>query len=101
MADTTGITNGTWTTNKYESEGGATQSDWGMIYRSGAHLNERVNTLATELQKMLSDPKIEMDNPVILAKLSALTSHYNLARQTQSNISKQLKETAQTISRNM
>ncbi|MGL4487419.1 MAG: EscF/YscF/HrpA family type III secretion system needle major subunit [Yersinia sp. (in: enterobacteria)] len=99
--DTTGISNGEWSNNNYESEKNIRTSEWGMIYRSGAHLNERVNTLANELQKMLSDKTNEMDNPTTLAKISALNGHYNGVRQAQSNIMKSIKDTSQAIIRNM
>ena len=101
MADTAGITNGKWTINTYESEGGTQTSDYGMIYRAGAAPNERITSLANDLKTKLETAKTELDNPVILAEISALNGHYNSARQLQSNLMKSLKDTSQAIIRNM
>lgn len=94
-------TNGNWTTSKYETIDTTSTSNWGLMYRSGAHLNGRVEELANELQQILGDPKTELDNPTVLAKLSSLNGHYNSARQAQSNLMKSVKDTSQAIIRNM
>lgn len=92
---------GNWETSNLEGVDATSSSNWGMQYRSGALLNTRVKALADELQTMLSDSKGELDNPIVLAKISALNGHYNGARQIQSNVMKSLKDTAQAIIRNM
>ncbi|WP_145520434.1 EscF/YscF/HrpA family type III secretion system needle major subunit [Yersinia mollaretii] len=104
--------NGDWNTSTYEAipttttgtgTSATTTSDpsWGFIYRSGAHLNSRVTELANKLQSTLSDPNAELDNPIVLAQISALNGHYNGARQAQSNLMKSVKDTSQAIIRNM
>ncbi|HHA0034261.1 TPA: EscF/YscF/HrpA family type III secretion system needle major subunit [Yersinia enterocolitica] len=93
--------NGNWSTSKYEAVDNSSTSNWGMQYRSGALLNKRVEELADELKKELENPNNEMDNPIVLAKISALNGHYNSARQAQSNIMKSIKDTSQAIIRNM
>ncbi|CNK52104.1 EscF/YscF/HrpA family type III secretion system needle major subunit [Yersinia mollaretii] len=86
----------------YETSSTATASDsFGMMFRTGGLLNTRVKTLADELNTLLSDTTNEMDNPVVLAKISALNGHYNSARQAQSNLMKSVKDTSQAIIRNM
>ncbi|WP_145556373.1 EscF/YscF/HrpA family type III secretion system needle major subunit [Yersinia canariae] len=95
-ADTT-----SWDTSAFEKPDTTSDKNWGMQYRAGALLNTRVKALADELQTMLSDSKGELDNPIVLAKISALNGHYNGARQIQSNVMKSLKDTAQAIIRNM
>ncbi|WP_145932184.1 EscF/YscF/HrpA family type III secretion system needle major subunit [Yersinia bercovieri] len=92
---------GNWNTSKYEEVDEVSISNWGMTYRSGALLNDRVKKLADELKAALENPKNEMDNPIVLAKISALNGHYNGARQAQSNIMKSIKDTSQAIIRNM
>lgn len=94
-------TNGNWTTSKYEAIDTTSTSNWGLMYRSGAHLNGRVEVLANELKEILNDKTIELDNPTTLAKLSSLNGHYNSARQAQSNLMKSIKDTSQAIIRNM
>lgn len=93
--------NGNWSTSEYEKVDTTSTSNWGMMYRSGALLNTRVKELADELKTALSDKNNEMDNPIVLAKISALNGHYNGARQAQSNIMKSVKDTSQAIIRNM
>lgn len=94
-------TNGNWETSEYEKIDATSPSKWGMTYRSGALLNTRVKALADELKTALEDANNEMDNPIVLAKISALNGHYNGARQAQSNIMKSVKDTSQAIIRNM
>lgn len=93
--------NGNWKTSEYEKVDATSTSNWGMTYRSGALLNTRVQALADELKAALENPNNEMDNPIVLAKISALNGHYNGARQAQSNIMKSVKDTSQAIIRNM
>ncbi|MGE4802859.1 EscF/YscF/HrpA family type III secretion system needle major subunit [Yersinia hibernica] len=93
--------NGNWSTSAFETVDTTSTSNWGMQYRSGALLNTRVKELADQLKSALSDTKNEMDNPIVLAKISALNGHYNSARQAQSNIMKSIKDTSQAIIRNM
>ncbi|CNH90098.1 EscF/YscF/HrpA family type III secretion system needle major subunit [Yersinia mollaretii] len=94
---------GDWSASTYEAipAGQAADKNWGFVYRGGAHLNGRVEELANELQRMLADTKTELDNPIVLAKISALNGHYNGARQAQSNLMKSVKDTSQAIIRNM
>lgn len=92
---------GNWSTSQYEAVDTKSDKNWGMQYRSGALLNGRVEELANELKKELENANNEMDNPVVLAKISALNGHYNSARQAQSNIMKSIKDTSQAIIRNM
>ncbi|MBF1996217.1 EscF/YscF/HrpA family type III secretion system needle major subunit [Serratia symbiotica] len=93
--------NGNWTTSEYEKVDTASTNNWGMMYRNGSLLNARVETLANELKNALEDANNEMDNPIVLAKISALNGHYNSARQAQSNVMKSIKDTSQAIIRNM
>lgn len=91
-----------WTTAKtseYETAG--KNDSYGMIFRTGGLLNSRVKTLADELNALLKDTTTELDNPMVLAKISALNGHYNGARQAQSNLMKSVKDTSQAIIRNM
>ncbi|CNH38992.1 Uncharacterised protein [Yersinia massiliensis] len=97
---TTPPTSYDWDVSSFEQPNASTDK-WGMTYRSGALLNSRVKTLADELKAALENPNNEMDNPIVLAKISALNGHYNGARQAQSNIMKSVKDTSQAIIRNM
>jgi type III secretion protein F len=89
----------TWSTNSYEAFDPS--SPYGMMYRTGGLLSDRVKSLADKLNDKLKDPSIEMDNPVVLAEISALNGHYNSVRQAQSNIMKSVKDTSQAIIRNL
>lgn len=92
---------GNWSTSDYEAVDNSSTNNWGMMYRSGGLLNSRVEKLANELKAALENANNELDNPVVLAKISALNGHYNSARQAQSNIMKSIKDTSQAIIRNM
>ncbi|CNH96205.1 type III secretion apparatus needle protein [Yersinia aldovae] len=93
------VTQSTWSTNAYEAFDAS--SPYGMMYRTGGLLSDRVKSLADKLNAKLADKTIEMDNPVVLAEISALNGHYNSVRQAQSNIMKSVKDTSQAIIRNL
>ncbi|WP_265694663.1 EscF/YscF/HrpA family type III secretion system needle major subunit [Providencia rustigianii] len=76
-------------------------SKWGMMYRSTAGVSERTKTIADELKLMLDDKSLEVDNPLVLGKITALSGNYNMARQLQSNVMKSIKDAAQAIIRNV
>nr|WP_282551780.1 EscF/YscF/HrpA family type III secretion system needle major subunit [Providencia sp. JUb39] len=71
------------------------------MYRSSAGISERTKTIADELKSMIDNPNLEVDNPLNLGKITALSGNYNMARQLQSNIMKSFKDAAQAIIRNM
>nr|WP_282553198.1 EscF/YscF/HrpA family type III secretion system needle major subunit [Providencia rustigianii] len=50
---------------------------------------------------MLDDKSLEVDNPLVLGKITALSGNYNMARQLQSNVMKSIKDAAQAIIRNV
>lgn len=86
--------------NDYEKMD-TTNDSFGMESRIGKQFDGRVETLANKLQAQINDAKNELDNPLVLAEISALNGHYNSARQTQSSIMKSIKDTAQSIIRNI
>ncbi|HHL2560661.1 TPA: EscF/YscF/HrpA family type III secretion system needle major subunit [Yersinia enterocolitica] len=92
------LSTGHWETSAYEKPG--TNSKWGMAYRVGGLMNDKVKQLADELKKSLENTA-ELDNPLTLAKISALNGNYNGSRQLQSNLIKSLKDTSQAIIRNV
>ena len=92
---------GNWEVNKLETNAASPVSQWGMQYRVGAKMNPQVKKLADELDSMLSKKNQELDNPEVLAKIASVSGHYNSARQAQSSIMKSIKDTAQSIIRNM
>lgn len=73
----------------------------GMELRIGSKFDDRVQKLAKDLQDEIQAASNELDNPVVLAKISGLNGHYNSARQLQSSIMKSIKDTAQSIIRNI
>lgn len=89
-----------WTTSNFEATT-STNSKWGMIYRASAGLNERTKVIADELKNTLDNPNVEVDNPLVLGKITALSGNYNMARQLQSNVMKSIKDAAQAIIRNV
>ncbi|HHR6130463.1 TPA: EscF/YscF/HrpA family type III secretion system needle major subunit [Providencia alcalifaciens] len=93
-------TDGNWDASEFEKTD-ATNSPWGMMYRSSAGLSQRTQTIADELKKMLDDKSLEVDNPLVLGKITALSGNYNMARQLQSNVMKSIKDAAQAIVRNV
>ncbi|HDL6961227.1 TPA: type III secretion apparatus needle protein [Yersinia enterocolitica] len=99
MATIEGIMQGgNWEASAYEVPGA--NSKWGMAYRVGGLMNDKVKELADELKKSLENTS-ELDNPLTLAKISALNGNYNGSRQLQSNLIKSLKDTSQAIIRNV
>ena len=97
--NTNNTTPAVWSTNGYEEFD--PNSPYGMMYRTGGLLSDRVKSLADKLDGILKNKNIEMDNPVVLAEISALNGHYNSVRQAQSNIMKSVKDTSQAIIRNL
>ena len=94
--------NGNWDASTLETASTtATDNKWGMMYRSSAGISDRTKTIADELKSMLDDKSLEVDNPLVLGKITALSGNYNMARQLQSNIMKSIKDAAQAIVRNV
>lgn len=100
---------GNWKSSAFETPV-AGDKNWGMMYRSSANVNNRAKELADELKKILDGKtttsdgktvKLEVDNPLVLGKITALSGSYNMARQLQSNLMKSIKDTAQAIIRNV
>ncbi|MBS3050418.1 EscF/YscF/HrpA family type III secretion system needle major subunit [Enterobacter mori] len=95
-------TTGNWTASQLETPVTATgTNNWGMVYQAGSHLNSKIEKIANELQTVLADANQSLDNPILLAKISALNGHYNGARQAQSGVMKAMKDTSQAIIRNI
>ncbi|EFB73051.1 Uncharacterised protein [Providencia rustigianii] len=98
-------TTGNWVGANFEntvtSSATSNDSKWGMMYRSTAGVSERTKTIADELKSMLDDKSLEVDNPLVLGKITALSGNYNMARQLQSNVMKSIKDAAQAIIRNV
>ncbi|HEQ1859331.1 TPA: type III secretion apparatus needle protein [Providencia alcalifaciens] len=92
--------NGHWDASTLEKTD-PSDSKWGMMYRSSAGISDRTKTIADELKKMLDDKSLEVDNPLVLGKITALSGNYNMARQLQSNVMKSIKDAAQAIVRNV
>ncbi|WP_272521909.1 EscF/YscF/HrpA family type III secretion system needle major subunit [Providencia sp. PROV202] len=101
---TPGISNteGNWDASALEQESTTvTDNKWGMMYRTSAGISERTKTIADELKSMIDNPNLEVDNPLVLGKITALSGNYNMARQLQSNVMKSIKDAAQAIIRNV
>ncbi|MBN4866026.1 MULTISPECIES: type III secretion apparatus needle protein [Providencia] len=102
-----GLTSGEWQTSTLEDNTTTTNntttanSKWGMMYASSAGLSARTKVIADELKGMIDNPNIEVDNPLVLGKITALSGNYNMARQLQSNVMKSIKDAAQAIIRNV
>lgn len=80
----------------------------GMMYRSSAGVSQRAKDLGDQLAELTkgNDPddsskKLEVDNPLVLARITAASGNYNMARQLQSNLMKSIKDTASAIIRNV
>lgn len=80
----------------------------GMMYRSTANVSIRAKELGNYLKDLTdgkgtssTDGKLEVDNPLVLARITAASGNYNMARQLQSNLMKAIKDTAQAIGRNV
>ncbi|WP_369309471.1 EscF/YscF/HrpA family type III secretion system needle major subunit [Providencia rettgeri] len=91
---------GEWDGSSFETAG-TQDSKWGMMYRASAGLSQRTKIIADELKDTLNNPNVEVDNPLVLGKITALSGNYNMARQLQSNVMKSIKDAAQAIIRNV
>ncbi|WP_353167336.1 EscF/YscF/HrpA family type III secretion system needle major subunit [Providencia sp.] len=100
--DTNGnmVSTGEWVNSDLEV-GDAADSKWGMMYRASAGLSARTKEIGDQLKKMIDNPNVEVDNPLVLGKITALSGNYNMARQLQSNVMKSIKDAAQAIIRNV
>lgn len=99
-ANNTATSTGEWDGSTFET-GSVTDSKWGMMYRASAGLSARTKDIADELKSMLDNKSIEVDNPLVLGKITTLSGNYNMARQLQSNVMKSIKDAAQAIIRNV
>ncbi|MEQ5574125.1 EscF/YscF/HrpA family type III secretion system needle major subunit [Providencia huaxiensis] len=95
-----GLDNGRWVSSNLEIEG-KDKDDLGMIYRTSASISAKAKQFGNELNALLSSPTLEVDNPLVLAKITAMSGNYNMARQLQSNFMKSIKDTDQAIIRNV
>ncbi|QPE17722.1 type III secretion apparatus needle protein [Providencia rettgeri] len=101
MADIiTGLDNGRWVGSNLEIEG-KEKDGLGMIYRTSASISNKAKQFGDELNTILSSTSLEVDNPLVLAKITAMSGNYNMARQLQSNFMKSIKDTDQAIIRNV
>ncbi|WP_272692192.1 type III secretion apparatus needle protein [Providencia sp. PROV064] len=93
---------GNWDSSAFETPVKG-DHNWGMMYRSSANVSIRAKELADELKNMLDgkSEKLEVDNPLVLGKITALSGNYNMARQLQSSLMKFIKDTASAIIRNI
>lgn len=91
-------TTGNWVASSFEAP---SSSKNGMMYRATANISLRTKELGDNLNNVISSPNLEVDNPLILGQITALSGSYNMARQLQSNIMKAIKDTAQAIIRNV
>ncbi|MEQ5318252.1 EscF/YscF/HrpA family type III secretion system needle major subunit [Providencia vermicola] len=100
--DTNGnmVSTGEWVSSDLEV-GNAADGKLGMMYRASAGLSARTKEIGDELKKMIDNPNVEVDNPLVLGKITALSGNYNMARQLQSNVMKSIKDAAQAIIRNV
>ncbi|MEX9911615.1 EscF/YscF/HrpA family type III secretion system needle major subunit [Providencia huaxiensis] len=95
-----GLDNGRWVSSALETEG-KDKNNLGMIYRTSASISEKAKLFGDELNTILSSSTLEVDNPVVLARITAMSGNYNMARQLQSNFMKSIKDTDQAIIRNV
>ncbi|APC09909.1 MULTISPECIES: type III secretion apparatus needle protein [Providencia] len=93
-------TTGEWVSSTFETTD-PINSKYGMMYRASAGVSARTKVIADELHTMLNDGNLEVDNPLVLGKITALSGNYNMARQLQSNVMKSIKDAAQAIIRNV
>lgn len=101
MADIiTGLDNGRWVSSNLEIEE-QNKDGLGMIYRTSASISAKAKQFGDELNKILSSTNLEVDNPLVLARITAMSGNYNMARQLQSNFMKSIKDTDQAIIRNV
>ncbi|ELY3856083.1 type III secretion apparatus needle protein [Providencia alcalifaciens] len=94
-------TTGEWVTTMLEAPPSTINSKYGMMYRASAGISARTKVIADELHTMINDDNLEVDNPLVLGKITALSGNYNMARQLQSNVMKSIKDAAQAIIRNV
>lgn len=97
---TTGSTTGEWDASTFETID-SIRSKYGMMYRASAGISTRTKAIADELHAMLNNSTLEVDNPLVLGQITALSGNYNMARQLQSNVMKSIKDAAQAIIRNV
>lgn len=95
-----GLTDGRWGKSDLEVEGTG-KNNMGMIYRTSASISNKAKQFGDELNTILADANLEVDNPLVLAKITAMSGNYNMARQLQSNFMKAIKDTDQAIIRNV
>ncbi|HHE6471045.1 TPA: EscF/YscF/HrpA family type III secretion system needle major subunit [Providencia rettgeri] len=88
-----------WKTSDLEQQG--SDDNLGMIYRTAASISDKAKQFGNELNTILSEKNLEVDNPLVLAKITAMSGNYNMARQLQSNFMKSIKDTDQAIIRNV
>ncbi|WP_272676703.1 EscF/YscF/HrpA family type III secretion system needle major subunit [Providencia huaxiensis] len=101
MADIiTGLDNGRWVSSNLEIEE-KNKDGLGMIYRTSASISAKAKQFGDELNTILSSTNLEVDNPLVLARITAMSGNYNMARQLQSNFMKSIKDTDQAIIRNV
>ena len=89
-----------WEQSDLEIEGTGT-NNLGMIYRTASSISDKAKQFGNELNTILSEKNLEVDNPLVLAKITAMNGNYNMARQLQSNFMKSIKDTDQAIIRNV
>ncbi|MEQ5113007.1 EscF/YscF/HrpA family type III secretion system needle major subunit [Providencia vermicola] len=94
------VSTGEWVSSTLEV-GNPADGKWGMMYRASAGLSARTKEIGDKLKKMIDDPFVEVDNPLVLSQITALSGNYNMARQLQSNVMKSIKDAAQAIIRNV
>lgn len=92
--------NGRWESSVLEI-GSSSPNDMGMIYNSVANISAKAKFFGDELNTIIADKDLQIDNPLVLAKITAMSGNYNMARQLQSNFMKALKDTDQAIIRNL
>ncbi|HHE6471046.1 TPA: EscF/YscF/HrpA family type III secretion system needle major subunit [Providencia rettgeri] len=88
-----------WGESTLEKQGA--EKNLGMIYRTSASISDKAKQFGNELNTILSNTNLEVDNPLVLAKITAMSGNYNMARQLQSNFMKSIKDTDQAIIRNV
>lgn len=92
------LTSDRWAESELEKEG---TGGLGMIYRTSASISAKAKTFGDELNTILASSTLEVDNPLVLAKITAMSGNYNMARQLQSSFMKSIKDTDQAIIRNV
>ncbi|MEQ5755986.1 MULTISPECIES: EscF/YscF/HrpA family type III secretion system needle major subunit [unclassified Providencia] len=88
-----------WGESNLEKQGA--DNNLGMIYRTSASISDKAKQFGDELNTILASTNLEVDNPLVLAKITAMSGNYNMARQLQSNFMKSIKDTDQAIIRNV